>query len=153
MKLEGERRALAAFVSKFDSLALGGTASTGSTPRPSLSRLPRSSLDSIRERRESSISFTLDHIAEDGSESPFRIGDKLIDVQPSLLEEKWNHDDDMASVGDVSFEMLEGAGTGRELEKEAESTVTKDFKGNGMKALGRKVFGAFKDKENQPVRI
>lgn len=87
MKLEEERQALAAFVSKFDALGLG------SIPVPQ-TKLPPPPTTSIFAERHQHRMHTLDPIVE--TESPIRLNSG---TGPSLLEEEWD------AVEDVSFEI------------------------------------------------
>lgn len=103
-KLEEERRALAAFVSKFDALGLGGGSvlpqSSGSG-----SLLASASLGFGRPKSYlSKMSGGLGIVAEE-TESPMRIDVKN---QPSLLDQ--TPEDEWSLMEDVSFEMEVGKG-------------------------------------------
>jgi centromeric protein E len=120
VQLEEERRALAAFVSMFDSLGLGGlTQSAASTPtaspvKPSgpptssdptsSQRFPKTTLSlSIQEEEEESTSSLPQTIPLPHSppSSPARsLAFAETDVGPSLLDEEWGYIDH----GDISFE-------------------------------------------------
>lgn len=96
IKLEGERRALAAFVSKFDSLGLGLSASTPKVVTSSLPPTPA--------RLSRRMTGRLSDIGNAPDGSPLKLM-----AQPSLLdqmpEEAWNMDMSM----DMSFELDMGA--------------------------------------------
>ncbi|EGO19218.1 hypothetical protein SERLADRAFT_453721 [Serpula lacrymans var. lacrymans S7.9] len=106
MKLEEERRALAAFVSKFDALGLGG----GSVSPVSKVRLPKptpgGATTAFAERQQSRVSNLNVAIAEEDEYSPVRI-DLLsrAKAQPSLLEQM--PEDEWSVIEDMSFEMTD----------------------------------------------
>jgi centromeric protein E len=109
-QLEDERRALAAFVSKFDALGLGGLmAEVASTP-PSKLRAPMPSTGGAQrifdERQHSRIgSLTLPSI-EDASPARPEMGRAFV-AQPSLLmEERLDEvQGDWTGVDDISFDL------------------------------------------------
>ena len=103
IKLEEERRALAAFVSKFDSLGLASSSVGGQATPP---------LSSIEEALDESSSS-----AEPADVSPVKM---TLVPQPSLLEEDCAWD----PIGEVSFEMEKGP-TCVTVGKEQIPTVTK----------------------------
>lgn len=105
MKLEEERQALAAFVSKFDALGLGSN----------LTKLPPPSATSIFAERHQHRMHTLDPIVE--TESPIRLNSV---TGPSLLEEEWD------AVEDVSFE-IEKLGKGSSKFLSSHSPVREVF--------------------------
>ncbi|KAH7909035.1 P-loop containing nucleoside triphosphate hydrolase protein [Hygrophoropsis aurantiaca] len=124
IKLEEERRALAAFVSKFDALGLGGgpVASKLKPPKPT----PGGAAVAFAERR--AVAFNAaPAIVEDleGTESPMRL-DMLASSkgQPSLLEQMPEEEWSML-MDDVSFEVpMDGpVGKSRGFVKRAESPV------------------------------
>ena len=94
MKLEEERQALAAFVSKFDALGPGSLA----VPQ---TKLPPPPTGSIFTQRHQHRLHSLDPIVED---SPIRMSG----IGPSLLEEEWD------GAEDLSFE-IERLGKGINL--------------------------------------
>jgi centromeric protein E len=105
MKLEGERRALAAFVQKFDALGSGGlvlqtnltSGSSGAAPKPPLP-VPGGASAIFAERQRHRKGGILD-VVETDENSPFKVERVKIESQPSLLEEQWD------GVGDeLSFE-------------------------------------------------
>jgi centromeric protein E len=93
-KLEEERRALASFVSKFDSLALSPVLGVSSFGFPNIwkTTVP---LDAIEEGPDGLEEIS--HV-KPGDTSPVKISLK---EQPSLLEEDYG----WSEIGDVSFEM------------------------------------------------
>lgn len=114
MKLEEERRALAAFVTRFDALGLGASASTSIIP-PRLRQhaLPSVSLGptafSARRRRSSYGGFTLSAVPElspaatpDGSPVKLELA-TLAREAPNLLLESTPGvpDDDLAEIAEV----------------------------------------------------
>lgn len=129
VKLEEERRALAAFVSKFDALGLaGGSAlppSSMSLSGPTGAPAPLGKAKSYLSRIGSSV---LGVVAEE-TESPMRIDLKN---QPSLLDQTL--DEDWSMMEDVSFEMDLGKGK----------------LGNGKRAESS-LKGVFGRRENIPV--
>ncbi|EPQ50948.1 kinesin-domain-containing protein [Gloeophyllum trabeum ATCC 11539] len=104
-KLEEQRRALAAFVSKFDALGLGGDLAVPSLPKPPMPA-PGGAHQIFAERqRNKSTSFGLSSdFSSNAADSPVKI--ELIHVkgQPSLLEQMPEED----PWNDVSFEMEPG---------------------------------------------
>lgn len=98
-KLEDERRALAAFVSKFDSLGLGGASSKLKPAKPT----PGGASAAFAERQQSRVANLAPKITEDAEYSPARVDFASLRAQPSLLdqmpEEEWS------LMDDVSFEM------------------------------------------------
>lgn len=90
-KLEDERRALAAFVSKFDSLGLGlVTPSKLKPPKPT----PGGATSIFAEKQQNKLPIT----GKDVTESPMRLEMHKLQAQPSLLdqvmpEEQWGDDD------------------------------------------------------------
>lgn len=104
--LEDERRALASFVSKFDSLSLGGS------PLPSKLKLakptPGGASAAFAERQQSRAANVTPAttIIEDAESSPAlaRVDFGSLKAQPSLLDQKMP-DDDWSLMDDVSFEM------------------------------------------------
>ena len=88
VKLEEERRALAAFVSKFDSLGLGLSPTKINPPLPTAG----GANTAFAERRQA---------INDGDASPVRMDMKGYKPQPSLLEEDWAG----GGVEEMSFEM------------------------------------------------
>ncbi|KDQ51297.1 hypothetical protein JAAARDRAFT_41369 [Jaapia argillacea MUCL 33604] len=123
-KLEEERKALAAFVTKFDALGLGTD-----IPIPPPSRLKTQMLApggahqifAERQQRHKSTTPSTLALASIPDDSPVRFGVAAVEVgcQPSLLEEAWE------GVGDdVSFEIGSGKGgvvVGREVLGEKEN--------------------------------
>ncbi|KIK37238.1 hypothetical protein CY34DRAFT_810523 [Suillus luteus UH-Slu-Lm8-n1] len=101
IKLEEERRALASFVSKFDSLGLGssGLPSKLKPAKPT----PGGASAAFAERQQSRASNVAHAIIEDVECSPVRVDLSNLKAQPSLLdqmpEEEW------CIMDDVSFEM------------------------------------------------
>ncbi|KAF9222920.1 kinesin-domain-containing protein [Gyrodon lividus] len=117
MTLEEERRALAAFVNKFDSLGLGsGVMLSSSTPSVSSS--------SVRTKSKfgSRVGKTGLGVVAEETESPMRIDLKN---QPSLLEQ--TPEEEWSLMDDVSFEIEVGKGkdigAGRVITKRAESPL------------------------------
>lgn len=102
--LENERRALAAFVSKFDSLNLGGIPSIAATP-PSKLRAPMPSTGGaskvFAERQRDRVqALSLASIEDDG-ESPS--ADRYLS-QTSLLMEQ-SLEEDWTGADDLSFDL------------------------------------------------
>lgn len=101
IKLEEERRALASFVSKFDSLGLGCSA-LPSKLKPA-KPTPGGASAAFAERQHSRASNVAHAIIEDVECSPVRVDLSNLKAQPSLLdqmpEEEW------CIMDDVSFEM------------------------------------------------
>jgi hypothetical protein len=91
--LEGERRALAAFVTKFDSLT-AGLSDLSNTPPSRVSKLSSSSLARLPPIVESPLRMDLGGLGLGG-----------LRAEPSLLEEKW----DGAGLDDESFDAERGA--------------------------------------------
>ncbi|KAJ8595149.1 kinesin-domain-containing protein [Rhizopogon salebrosus TDB-379] len=103
IKLEDERRALASFVSKFDSLGLSAGSSLPSKLKPA-KPTPGGASAAFAERRQSRAANAVPSIVEDAECSPARVDFASMKAQPSLLdqvmpEEEWSLMDDM------SFEM------------------------------------------------
>ncbi|KIJ17540.1 hypothetical protein PAXINDRAFT_73078 [Paxillus involutus ATCC 200175] len=120
MTLEDERRALAAFVSKFDSLGLGGGNMLSSSK-------PVSSLPSSSVRAKSTFGSRVGKgglgIVVEETESPIRIELKN---QPSLLEQ--TPEDEWSLMDDVSFEIEVGkTKVGGVITKRAESPLKEVF--------------------------
>ncbi|KAG6332456.1 hypothetical protein ID866_6634 [Astraeus odoratus] len=99
MKLEEERRALAAFVSKFDSLGLGGGSNLSSKLKPA-KPTPGGAVAAFAERQQSRISILASSTTSIAEESPMRMDVKN---QPSLLEQ--TPEDEWSLMEDASFEM------------------------------------------------
>ncbi|KAG2749244.1 kinesin-domain-containing protein [Suillus brevipes Sb2] len=101
IKLEEERRALASFVSKFDSLGLGCSA-LPSKLKPA-KPTPGGASAAFAERQQSRAANMAPAIFEDVECSPVRVDFSSLKAQPSLLdqmpEEEW------CIMDDVSFEM------------------------------------------------
>ncbi|OJA19520.1 hypothetical protein AZE42_03209 [Rhizopogon vesiculosus] len=101
-KLEDERRALATFVSKFDSLGLGGGNPLPSKLKPA-KPTPGGASAAFAERQQSRAANLASVIIEDAENSPARVDLSSMKAQPSLLdqmpEEEWS------IMDDVSFEM------------------------------------------------
>lgn len=106
--LENERQALAAFVSKFDSLGLGGLAGLAATP-PSKLRAPMPSAGGaskvFAERQRNRIPALALPSIEDTGESPARLdgADRFMGQGSLLLEQTL--DEDWAAADDVSFDL------------------------------------------------
>lgn len=129
IQLEEERRALAAFVTKFDSLTsglLGDGSDAGARAGISSSRL-RIPLPVLGERQRNRVALPTSLAVVEESESPVQLDIKRAKVEPSLLEEQWE------GMDEESFE----------LEKAAIGGVS--LKGSG---LG---LGGIRDKENLPL--
>ncbi|KAI0088303.1 P-loop containing nucleoside triphosphate hydrolase protein [Irpex rosettiformis] len=96
LKLEEERRALAAFVQKFDSLSIGSLALPPSKLRPPMpSAGGAGAIFAERQRSRESLGMTMAPVME--VDSPMR---PMISLsEPSLLEEQWD------ALEDVSFEI------------------------------------------------
>ncbi|KAG1732442.1 P-loop containing nucleoside triphosphate hydrolase protein [Suillus paluster] len=103
IKLEEERRALAAFVSKFDSLGLGLSSSALPSKLKPPKPMPGGASAAFAERQQSRAANMAPAIIEDAECSPVRVDFSNMKAQPSLLdqmpEEEWCFMDDM------SFEM------------------------------------------------
>lgn len=101
IKLEEERRALASFVSKFDSLGLGCSA-LPSKLKPA-KPTPGGASAAFAERQQSRAANVAPAIIEDVECSPVRVDFSSLKAQPSLLdqmpEEEW------CIMDDISFEM------------------------------------------------
>jgi centromeric protein E len=99
IKLEEERRALASFVSKFDSLGLSALPSKLKPAKPT----PGGASAAFAERQQSRAANVAPAIIEDAECSPVRVDFSSMKAQPSLLdqmpEEEW------CIMDDVSFEM------------------------------------------------
>ena len=94
IKLEEERRALAAFVSKFDSLGLGGLMSTKKKlPMPT----PGGATAAFAERQQNKDSSTLE-----AADSPVKIEMSRVRGQPNLLEQM--PEEEWSMVEDMSFD-------------------------------------------------
>ena len=156
VKLENERQALAAFVSRFDALGLGGlgvppipasslsTSTPFNPPKPTpgganaifaerqKNRLVVGPLDSLKiaETNEPSTN---------GTESPLRVSTKTkVENQPSLFEEEWEG----VSMHAEDFEP----------EAVLVSVPLKDKKSSFLKAIGAEVKDVFgMGKENLPT--
>jgi centromeric protein E len=104
LKLENERQALAAFVSKFDALGLGGLGLPSLSPTTSVpfnppKPTPGGANAIFAERQKNRLvvgpleSFKIPETNESGAnvtESPMRASTKTkMENQPSLLEEEW----------------------------------------------------------------
>jgi len=154
VKLENERQALAAFVSKFDALGLGGlglpsipvsslsTSTPFNPPKPTpgganaifaerqKNRLVVGSLESLKiaETNEPGMSMT---------ESPLRVSTKAkAEGQPSLLEEEWEG---------VSMHV-------EDFEPETITTSIPSKRGSFLKTIGVEVKDVFgMGKENVPA--
>jgi len=154
VKLENERQALAAFVSKFDALGLGGLGlpsipvSSLSTPTPfnppkptpgganaifaerQKNRLVVGPLESLKitETNETSAGVT---------ESPLRVSTKAkVDGQPSLMEEEWEG---------VSMHV-------EDFEPETVIASIPSKRGSFLKTIGAEVKDVFgMGKENMPA--
>jgi centromeric protein E len=120
--LEEERRALAAFVSKFDALGLGYGPSKLQPPMP----IPGGAPAAFAGRR-SQVSL----VNENGDSSPVRLELGAIKAQPSLLEQM--PEEEWSVVEDMSFEL--------EVEKRSKGK-------SGLTGKSQKVFA---EKENLPV--
>jgi centromeric protein E len=142
VKLEDERRALAAFVSKFDALGLGGLAGDVTATPPSKLRAPLPSAGGAHrifaERQQNRITSLALPSIEDVSPARLDLGRAFIAEPSLLLEEKleevhevWTGKDDLSF--DLATAALQPTKPGS---KPTEDTV------------GRDVFGA---KENIPV--
>jgi len=114
-KLEEERRALAAFVSKFDALGLGGGANLTSKLKPAKPTIGGAT--AVFAERQQNRTANVVSITSIKEESPIRIDLKN---QPSLLEQ--TPEDDWSMMEDASFEVEAGKlkGTGS---KRAESPL------------------------------
>jgi centromeric protein E len=93
IKLEEERRALAAFVSKFDSLGLGGLIS--SKPRPPMPTAGGASA-AFAERQQNKGNSVFE------GDSPVKIEMSRVRGQPNLLEQM--PEDEWSMVEDMSFD-------------------------------------------------
>lgn len=103
-KLEEERRALAAFVSKFDALGLGGGSALPPSSVSGSGSAPKG-LGKAKSYLSKISSGGLGVVAEE-TESPMRIDVKL--NQPSLLDQ--TPEEDWSLMDDISFEMEVGKG-------------------------------------------
>jgi centromeric protein E len=132
LKLEEERRALASFVSKFDSLGLALPPSKLQPPMP-MQGGATAAFERRQQNRSHAVSGTLGVIED----SPVRIP---LGAQPSLLEQ--TPEEEWVTMDDMSFEM--------------EAAVGVNGKGRGMSVSGvRKMGNVLKEvlggKENLPV--
>ena len=100
-KLEEERRALAAFVSKFDALGLGGGSNLASKLKPPKPTIGGATA-AFAERQQNRVA-NLVSISSIKEESPIRID---IKNQPSLLEQ--TPEEDWSMMEDLSFEVETG---------------------------------------------
>ncbi|KAL4073263.1 P-loop containing nucleoside triphosphate hydrolase protein [Scleroderma yunnanense] len=100
-KLEEERRALAAFVSKFDSLGLGAGSNLSSKLKPAKPSIGGATA-AFAERQQNRVA-NLVNITSIKEESPIRMD---IKNQPSLLEQ--TPEDDWSMMEDPSFEVEAG---------------------------------------------
>ncbi|KAG2125626.1 P-loop containing nucleoside triphosphate hydrolase protein [Suillus cothurnatus] len=98
IKLEEERRALASFVSKFDSLGLA-LPSKLKPAKPT----PGGASAAFAERQQSRAANVVPAIIEDAECSPVRVDFSSMKAQPSLLDQM--PDDEWCIMDDVSFEM------------------------------------------------
>ncbi|KAG2066908.1 kinesin-domain-containing protein [Suillus decipiens] len=102
IKLEEERRALASFVSKFDSLGLACSGALPSKLKPA-KPTPGGASVAFAERQQSRAANVVPAIIEHAECSPARVDFSSMKAQPSLLdqmpEEEW------CIMDDVSFEM------------------------------------------------
>ncbi|KAF8877088.1 P-loop containing nucleoside triphosphate hydrolase protein [Infundibulicybe gibba] len=122
-KLEDERRALAAFVSKFDALGLGLSA-----PAPPAMPSPGGAARAFQQRREEQEQKQIKQLKLQEAQtesSPLRMGGSVA-AQPLLLEQM----PEEGEWGDVSFEAeaaeVEAAIALEEVEAEAEATPKAD---------------------------
>ena len=100
-KLEEERRALAAFVCKFDSLGLGGGSAL---PKLKPAKpTPGGASAAFAERQQSRAANVAPAIIEDVECSPVRVDFGSMKAQPSLLDPM--PEDEWCLMDDVSFEM------------------------------------------------
>ncbi|KAL4263015.1 Kinesin-like protein [Pleurotus pulmonarius] len=123
-KLEEERRALAAFVSKFDSLGLGGFATSIPTPSrstPALSERkvnrppifpPSRALPVMQEEDEMALVEAQLAETEVVDASPLRVDYR---GQPSLLEQAMPGEEDWNILNEVSFETEVDVGGGTDV--------------------------------------
>ncbi|KAJ8523253.1 hypothetical protein ONZ45_g312 [Pleurotus djamor] len=118
-KLEEERRALAAFVSKFDALGLGGFVNLPAAPSrmkqptpvtPALSErknnrifVPPPSLPAMQEEEE--MAQVEAQLAQDGDLDISPLRSDPYKGQPSLLEQNFPEEDDWNILNEVSFEI------------------------------------------------
>ncbi|KII86718.1 hypothetical protein PLICRDRAFT_163991 [Plicaturopsis crispa FD-325 SS-3] len=109
MALEEQRRALAAFVSKFDSLGLGGG---GGVPASSKLRPPMPSAGgasaAFAERQQHNRSIFSGVLSTTVEESPVRLDN--IKAQPSLLEQMLPEEEELLAMDDISFELEKSKG-------------------------------------------
>ncbi|KAG1901392.1 P-loop containing nucleoside triphosphate hydrolase protein [Suillus fuscotomentosus] len=102
IKLEEERRALASFVSKFDSLGLGFSSALPSKLKPA-KPTPGGASATFAERQQSRAANVAPAIIEDAECSPARVDFSSLRAQPSLLDQM--PEEDWCIMDDVSFEM------------------------------------------------
>ena len=155
LKLENERQALAAFVSKFDALGLGGlglppipVSSTTSVPFNPPKPTPGGANAIFTERQKNRLvgpleSFKIAETNESGAnvtDSPLRVSRVKVENQPSLLEEEWEG----VSMHVEDFEP----------ETVLASVPAKEKKGSFLKAIGAEVKDVFEmGKENVPATV
>jgi centromeric protein E len=158
IKLENERQALAAFVSKFDALGLGGLGlppipvSSTSVPFNPPKPTPGGANAIFAERQKNRLvlnpleSFKIAETNESGAnpsvtESPLRVSTKTrMDTQPSLLEEEWEG----VSMNAEDFE----------AETLVANVPSKEKRGSFLRTIGvdvKDVFGM--GKENMPATV
>ena len=154
VKLENERQALAAFVSKFDALGLGGlglpsipvSSLSTSTPFNPPKPTPGGANAIFAERQKNRLvvgpleSLKITETNETGmgvAESPLRVSTKAkVEGQPSLFEEEWEG---------VSMHV-------EDFEPEAVITSVPSKRGSFLKTIGAEVKDVFgMGKENMPT--
>ena len=154
VKLENERQALAAFVSKFDALGLGGlglpsipgSSLSTSTPFNPPKPTPGGANAIFAERQKNRLvvgpleSLKITETNETGmgvTESPLRVSTKAkVEGQPSLLEEEWEG---------VSMHV-------EDFEPEAVIASIPSKRGSFLKTIGAEVKDVFgMGKENLPT--
>ncbi|THH11130.1 hypothetical protein EW146_g8152 [Bondarzewia mesenterica] len=98
MQLEEERRALAAFVTRFDSLTsgLGGELGSGAAASSSCMRFP---LPMLGERLRNRVAIPTRLSVVEETESSLRMDTECLKSEPSLLEERWE------GMDEESFEL------------------------------------------------
>jgi centromeric protein E len=131
MQLEEERRALAAFVTRFDSLTAG--LSTPPAAPPQTRPRPGGAIAAFVERQRSRIVAPGNLSVVREFDSPIRMDLGRVKAEPSLLEERW----DGTGVDEESFEIVSHPGLAAKLtpSKSAESPLR----------------DVLKEKENVPV--
>jgi len=159
IKLENERQALAAFVSKFDALGLGGLGLPPVSVSPTPTSVPfnppkptpggANAIFAERQKNRLAVgpmeSLKITETNEPGpngnvTDSPLRVSTKTkVDSQPSLLEEEWEGVSMHAE--DFEAEAMIGA-----------NVPVKEKRGSFLKTIGvdvKDVFGI--GKENMPA--